>query len=796
MFEWASRLRAVSLLIAFCLLPLESRAQASDVFAVTTEMDGQEMPLFLEVFINGEKTELIGEFAMRPDGTMSVKAGELRELGLVVPPRARRNSAVVLEDLAGISYVYDPLAQTIDFAIPIHRLRPVITSAAYKYELSPETDTSFGLALNYDLFGQYQASGPGPDGLQQLSLTADARLFSKFGTLSHSGYVVDSRAGNSNYTRLSTTFESNFPGKAVSLRIGDTISATPTWGRPIRMGGIQIKRDFSLRSDIITEPLLSFGGIANAPTTVDVFIENNRVYSGSTGVGPYVFEDIPIITGSGDAVIYVQDINGQTVRKEVSFFQSSNLLKKGVLDYSLELGKARVLYGRPDSDYGDRLLYSGSMRYGLTDRITTEAHFEGADNLKLFGLGVAFVVANRAELSFSASASRYKNLSGQLFYGSFRTYFGNNKIEASTLRADSDFADLALVAAEDYHTSIGSILPNNEYPVSRDIISASFPLRKRRASLGISYLRSKRGSARDEIASVSYTQGMQWNNGTLSLSASRDFEDNTSRIGLFMSIPIGKKRSSQFGTEVGHNGKVTQSIYVAQALGDAIGDTGFDAQIKYQQDRLDIRGAVKKRTRVGRAEIEVQRFGDSALVNGRFAGSLIWSGGTVVAGNQVRDAFAVVKAGVPGASIYLDNREAARANRFGNAVVSGLSSYRPNRVALNVEELPLNVVPEATAAEVAPARNSGVVVDFGTTQTARNALVSLVDARGTPLEMGAIVHLGNDQFIVGYDGEAYIEGLSANNTLRVDTGSGTCRASFGLVESQEIFSQIGPVVCQ
>ncbi len=796
MHEWASRLRAGSLLLAICLFPIQSGAQATDNTTAIFETGGEELPLYLEVFINGETTELIGEFALRPDGTMSVTAGEMRELGIVVPPGAGRNSTVILEELPEITYNFDTLAQTIDFLIPIHRLRPVVTSAAYKYELSPETDTSFGLALNYDVFGQYQVAGPGAEGLQQVSLSADARLFSKFGTLSHSAYILDSRLGNSSYTRLSTTFESNFPGKAVSLRIGDTISSAPSWGRPIRMGGIQIKRDFSLRSDIITEPLLSFGGVANAPTTVDVFIENNRVYSGSTGVGPYVFEDIPTINGSGDAVIYVQDINGQTVRKEVSFFQSSYLLKKGVFDYSLEIGKARVLYGRPDSHYGDRLLYSGSMRYGLTDRITTEAHFEGADNLKLFGLGAAFVIANRAEVSFSASTSQYKNQTGQLFYGAFRTFFGNNKIEASTLRADSDFADLSLLASEDYHASIGSLLTDNDYPASRDIISASFPLRRKRASLGVSYLRSKRGSVRDEIASVSYTQGMKWNNGTLSLSASRDFEDKTSRVGLFVSIPIGKKRTSQFGTEVGHNGKVSQSIYVAQALGQAIGDTGFDAQLKYQQDRLDIRGSVKKRTRVGRAEMEVQKVGDTALVSGRFAGSLIWSGGTIVAGNQVRDAFAVVKVGVPGASVYLDNREAARANRFGNAVVSGLSSYRPNRVALNVEELPLDVVPETTAAEVAPGRNSGVVVDFGTSNTANNALVSFVDPRGKPLEMGAIAHLRGETFIVGYDGEAYIEGLSATNSVRIDTGNGVCNASFRLANSNEIFSQIGPVVCQ
>ena len=61
----------------------------------------------------------------------------------------------------------------------------------------------------------------------------------------------------------------------MSYRAGDTISGrTLAWTRPIRLGGLQVQRNFALRPDLVTLPLPSYSGSAAVPSTVDVYVNN------------------------------------------------------------------------------------------------------------------------------------------------------------------------------------------------------------------------------------------------------------------------------------------------------------------------------------------------------------------------------------------------------------------------------------------------------------------------------------------------------------------------------------------
>ncbi|MGG6495351.1 UNVERIFIED_CONTAM: fimbrial biogenesis outer membrane usher protein, partial [Bacteroidetes bacterium 56_B9] len=84
---------------------------------------------------------------------------------------------------------------------------------------------------------------------------------------------------------------------------------------------------------------------------------------------------------------------------------------------------------------------------------------------------------------------------------------------------------------------------------------------------------------------------------------------------------------------------------------------------------------------------------------------------------------------------------------------------------------------------VVPADRNGVVVNFGVKSSPRAALVGFVDAAGKPLRAGLEGHLDADgsAFVVGYDGQAYIRGLAAQNAVTIDLGEGFCRAEFQYV---------------
>jgi outer membrane usher protein len=55
---------------------------------------------------------------------------------------------------------------------------------------------------------------------------------------------------------------------------------------------------------------------------------------------------------------------------------------------------------------------------------------------------------------------------------------------------------------------------------------------------------------------------------------------------------------------------------------------------------------------------------------------------------------------------------------------------------------------------------------------------------------------GGDDFVVGYDGRAYIKGLSATNTVVVSDGTNECHASFPFEAKANTQIVVGPVTCQ
>lgn len=98
-----------------------------------------------------------------------------------------------------------------------------------------------------------------------------------------------------------------------------------------------------------------------------------------------------------------------------------------------------------------------------------------------------------------------------------------------------------------------------------------------------------------------------------------------------------------------------------------------------------------------------------------------------------------------------------------------------------------------------PADRSGVVVKFGVTRGSEAALVSFVDANGTPLPVGLTGTLeGNGEtFAIGYDGETYIRGLQSSNVAAIELDDGSsCRAVFPYRSNPGQQVAIRKVVCR
>jgi outer membrane usher protein len=79
----------------------------------------------------------------------------------------------------------------------------------------------------------------------------------------------------------------------------------------------------------------------------------------------------------------------------------------------------------------------------------------------------------------------------------------------------------------------------------------------------------------------------------------------------------------------------------------------------------------------------------------------------------------------------------------------------------------------------------------------RPAIVVFKHANGEPLAAGSLGQIeGGESFVVGYDGQAYIKNLAAENNASITLVNGGCRASFSYTPRPNEQVVISSVICR
>lgn len=764
---------------------------------VPDDLDASDVPLFLAVTVNGLDTELIAEFSADLDGrNMAAPRSELAELGIKAP---MGTSAVVpLKAIDGLTYHYDEANQVIHIAVPHDGLLPEVISAAHAPEFEPAED-SYGAVLNYSLVGDTGFGEAYENYHGTLSANLDGWAFAPLGRLAASGYFTQQMGpeGEGKALRLETSFTADLPEQALSLTLGDFTTAGPGWTRPIRMAGIELRRDFSLRSDLVQDQRFSYSGAAAVPSSVDVFIENSRVFSTEISDGPFRLEDVPV-QGGGDAEIVVRGIDGQVSRRRVSFFSSDGLLKPGMADYSIAVGRPREGFGLTSNDYSENEVFTASLRYGLTRKITVDGHFSATDDFQLAGLGVTAVPLSLGEVSLAFATSDFQGRKGNFAKLDLQTQIGKVDIRASSTRTDPGFADLAYVTGLDYLKSSGGGTSGSllEVAQAQDVLSLSIPFSKSNRRIGLSYISARRETSRDELASISFGTPIRGGRGAFSFNGSYNFDTQDVRLSAGLSMKLGKRTHGQVSAYRDTSGRETRDVTVSRTMGEGVGGWGYHLQAAQREDQVPVRLKGDYRSRYGELTGEIQTQGEGAYLRGQMEGAAAFAGGAFAMGNTVQDGFAVVDLGVPNVPVYLDNRPVARTNARGRVLVNGLNAYRRNRLSVNVRDLPETASLGVSAAELVPSRRAGQYVSFGG-QAESGVLVVLRDAAGQVLPAGTVIAVNGNpvEAYVGYDGEAWIEAPQPRNRVVARLAGGSCAATFAFDRSGAVQDVIDPVVC-
>lgn len=780
-----------------CLIAIAASRSVPSVAA-----GGTELPIQLEVYINNQPTNLIGGFA-EEGGELSSSPQELAELGLELPEAFRAKALVALKSIPGLTYRYDRARQAILLDIGDGLRKRTEIDASARDRKRPAVEHGTGAVLNYALIGTLSDDSIGTDRFNPVALKSgfaahlDTRIFMPQGKLELSGIARTGlqREGD-DIVRLDTAWTCEDPETLHRWRVGDTISGGLNWTRPVRMGGIQFQRRFDLRPDLVVAPLPAVSGSAAVPSTVDVYVNNVKTFSQAVPAGPFSVSNLPVVNGAGLARIVVRDAAGRETTSEQAFFSSATLLAPGLYDFSLEAGVARRNYGILSDDYGGGAIFSASGRYGFSRALTLEAHAEGGARLANAGIGAATAIGRYAVLSGAVSGSLFEGSPGAKLFAGLETQLFGLTFAAQSQRTFRAYMDLAGATADESETEIG--LPSlSAMPLrSLDLVSVGAPLKATGGNLNVSLIAASRvDGSRQRIVTASYSQQMA---ERISFFATGFMDVVDDKVGAFAGLSIGLGGGHTLSAGVSHDDKgagFTADYMKASSL--TPGSIGWRATVtRGATERTS--GHLDWTTEVARLEIGANATQDQALGTVVVSGAVAVAGGSVFLANRIDDAFAVVDAGAPGVGVLQENRKVGTTRADGRLLVPGLRSNQLNRIAIDPLTLPLDVEAPATRRDVVPATGTGVVVAMKGRPVPAAAIVVLHDAKGAAIPAGSAGTADGtgEAFVVGYDGEAYLRHLGPSNTVRIEVGGRTCRASFPYVRGGAVQGRVEGVVCR
>ena len=749
-----------------------------------------DVTLLLEVELNGHDTGKIAEFTLSRRRLMA-HADDLRELGLQVPEvrGAAPTRLVALSDLHGVTYTIDQVNQVLHVNVDLSGLAPTILRPPPRDQGGDRRviESGTGVTINYDVVDTIASGQTGATG------SFDTRLFSPAGIVSSDWLAYagsnSNAAANGNPIRLDTAYTYADVNTLRRYSLGDFITSGLSWSRPVRLAGVQVRSDFSMRPDLITFPMPSIQGTAAVPSSVDVLTDGNLVASGQIGSGPFEVPQLPVMSGAGTISLAMTNALGQQVIVTQPFYASSAMLAPGLQTFAVQAGAVRRYFGAASYNYG-KLAGVGSYRRGLTPKFTIEGTAEGAPGTFLAGAGAVIQVGTLGVVNYSAAGSFGSGHSG-----------GQVSVGAQRIGREFSLGGSATLASPGYW----DVAAMNGDGILRRQVSAFTSVSFRRfgtaggAYAGVSQDPSPRPLTTGGISAqsshvVSANYSVQIHRMSFYASLFKSLDDSSSAgVQFGLTIPFGRRSSVDIsGSSDGYG-----QIDVQKSVTD-VGDWGYQAYVSAGGGTNHEFAQVAHKALKGLFIAGVDSNAGATTVQLENQGAISFADRGLFLSNWIYDSFAIVDTNpMRHVEVLQENRDVGKTGSSGKLLVADLRAFDLNHLTIAADNLPADVNIHDSSHEVRPQDRSGVVVKFAM-KISHGALLHLVDESGVAVPLGSAARLiaTGVTVPVGYDGEAYVEDLSPHNTLSVERPDGRrCRVVFDYRPVPGEIPSIGPLRC-
>ncbi|HDG9763312.1 TPA: fimbrial biogenesis outer membrane usher protein, partial [Acinetobacter nosocomialis] len=582
------------------------------------------------------------------------------------------------------------------------------------------------------------------------------------------------------------------------------ISNSSDWGSSVRLAGFQWSSAYTQRGDIVTSALPQFSGSAALPSTLDLYVNQQKIYSGLVPSGPFDIKQLPFISGN-EVTLVTTDATGQQIITKKPYYFSSKILAKGINEFSVDVGVPRYNYGLYSNDYDDATFASGAIRYGYSNSLTLSGGVEAStDGLSNVGTGFAKNLFGVGVINADLAASQYKDENGySALVGLEGRISKNISFNTSYRKVFDNYFDLARVSQIRYlkDNQITSEPQNYlSYSALADEIIRAGINYNFYAGYGVyvGYNQIKYSDNSYKLLSANLSGSLNKNWGFYS-SAYKDYK-NHKDYGIYFALRYTPSTRTNAITSVSSDsGRLTYRQEVFVLSQPKINSFGWGGYVERDQDAHTNNASIygSYRARAAYLTGRYNRIGDNDQVALSATGSLVAAAGRIFAANEIGDGYAVVTNAGPQSQIINGGVNLGETDKSGRFLIPSLMPYRENHIYLDPSYLPLNWNVKSTDQKTVVGYRQGTLVDFGAHQVI-SGLVRIVDKNNTPLLPGYSVRInGQQDAVVGYDGEVFVPNLLRQNKLEVDLlDHGSCQVIFTYNSNQYSTKKLGPYICQ
>lgn len=563
----------------------------------------------------------------------------------------------------------------------------------------------------------------------------------------------------SNYYRGDTYLQRDIPALRSQFYLGD-IHSQGSLMESVSLRGASIVSDSRMLPQTLRGYAPIVRGIANSNALITIRQNGRVTYQISVPAGPFVIDDLHATGYSGDLQVEILEADGSRREFTVPFANVAQLVRPNQWHYQLAAGRYRQ---------GNQLTYAdvvqGTLQYGFKNNLTLNGGMNWSRDYTAGLLGLALntpIGAFSSDVTYSY-ASLFNEPERKKGYSLHANYSVNLPTKTNLTLAAYRYS------SRDYHSLSNTILSHERgnqegyvsemglRPKNQFRISVNQRLGDNGGVLyltGMSHKYWESEKMRHEYQ-LSYSNSFNRVNYNVGYAQARTENNLTDRrFYVSLSLPLGE----------GHRTPtVSQSINVARnsqiSHASLHGSLGQEGQIDYGlSSGVSFDGNYTLSANAGyRSSLALFRASASADNHSNRQASFGMSGaivahpkGITATSSQVSDSFAIIHAkGASGAKIV--GAGGHKLDYFGNGIVSHLSPYEVNNIAVETESLPLNLELKSTQEEVIPRANGAMLVDFSGKEKSMVLFnVRLEDGKTPAMASEAF---DQDENLIGYVGQ-------------------------------------------